>query len=116
MLLHMKAKGAVIRGKRRGTELGFPTVNIAFENATESGVYAARVTFKGKTYSAAAFADPSRSLLEAYLLDFKGDLYDMTIEIELLEKIRDSKVFSSDDELRSAIVADIAAIRTYFAQ
>lgn len=80
----------------------------------DSGIFAAKVFVDGKEYSAAAYADPSRKILEAHLLDFSGDLYGKEIEIELFEKIRDAEPFSDETSLQAAIAADVAKIREYF--
>ena len=106
--------GVVQKGTRRAAELGFPTVNIPLENAGVSGVYASRVKVGVQEYGAAAFADPERKVLEAYLLDFAGDLYGKEITIELHDKIRDSQQFSDDSMLRSAIANDVAKVREHF--
>ncbi len=107
--------GVVEKGKKRATPLGFPTVNIKLEDATTSGIYTARVKVGEEEYSAAAFADPRRKLLEAYMLDFSPrELYGEEITIELFEKIRDSEMFENDTKLRAAIDADVKKVREYF--
>jgi riboflavin kinase/FMN adenylyltransferase len=110
--------GIVIEGKRRGRALGFPTVNIPLGDAAVSGIYAAKVctdvSTSVHTFFAAAFADPSRDVLEAHLLDFSGDLYGQEIRIELYEKLRESGTYASDEALQQAIAEDVAAVREYF--
>ena len=106
--------GVVQQGKKRGTVLGYPTLNIPLNEEGVSGIYAAKVTVGSAEYPAAAFANPKRKLLEAHLLDFSGDLYGKEITIELCEKIRESKAFPDDVSLRAAIAEDIAAVRAYF--
>ncbi|HUP81639.1 MAG TPA: riboflavin kinase, partial [Pirellula sp.] len=61
-----------------------------------------------------AFADPRRSLLEAHLLDVSGDFYGKTAQIDLYSKLRDNKLFESDELLKSAIASDVAGVRAYF--
>ena len=106
--------GIVQRGERRGSALGFPTMNISFNDLEISGIYAARVIVGSVTYDAVVYADQKRKLLEAHLLDFSGDLYGQFITIELLHKIRDDKRFESDGVLQCAIADDVGAIRKYF--
>ena len=106
--------GIVQKGAKRGKELGFPTANIALDDASVSGIYAAKVKVGDTEYKAAAFADQERKILEAHLLDFAGDLYGQSITIELLKKIRESALFTDDAVLRAAIAADIAKVREYF--
>ena len=49
--------------------------------------------------------------VEAYLLDFSGDLYDRTLRIEFLERIRPEMKFSGVDALKAQVMADIEAAR-----
>ncbi len=109
-------EGMVQRGIRRGTELGFPTANIAFADAGMSGVFAALVGFDVEEISrpAAVFIDPTRGLLEAHVLDFSGDLYGKTMAVELYARLRDGVEFADDATLRAAIAEDIRAVREYF--
>jgi len=104
-------RGIVQKGKRRGTALGFPTLNIPLAGAEVSGVYAAKVIVSGKEYQAAAFANPEQNVLEAHLLDFSGDLYGKNVEIELFERVRNSMSFSDDSVLRAVILDDIRRVR-----
>jgi len=108
-------KGIVQTGPQRGTALGFPTINIALNDTSVSGVYAACVVIEEKEYFAAAFADQDRNLLEAYLLDFSGDLYAKNVEIFLEKKIREAQKFDNDDALRAAIANDVLEIRKFLA-
>ena len=106
--------GIVQKGIGRGKALGFPTANIPLEDTAVSGIFAALVLVDGKEYQAAAFADQKRDVLEAHLLDAGLDLYGKEISIEFLHKIRESRVFTDDAELRVTIAGDIAAVREYF--
>ena len=106
--------GKVQKGLGRGAALGFPTINIALNDASVSGVYAARVIVGDNGYFAAAFADQDRSLLEAYMLDFSGDVYGKVVEITLEKKIREAQKFDSDDSLRTAIANDVEEAQRFF--
>ena len=105
--------GSVLRGDRRGIQIGFPTANIEFHDPTFAGIYAGYVKLSGVTYGAAVYIDPARELLEAHLLNFDGDLYGKELTIEVFAKIRDSATFSSDTDLQAAIADDILAVREY---
>jgi riboflavin kinase/FMN adenylyltransferase len=52
--------------------------------------------------------------VEAHLLDFTGDLYGQELEIEIGEKLRDERKFSSLEELKAQIARDVAGARTKF--
>ena len=108
--------GNVQKGAKRGSALGFPTINIPLTDDTLSGIYAARVRIKEdeSAYMAAVYADKKRKLLEAYLLDFTDDLYGQEIRIELHEKIREGMTFPDEETLHAAIAQDVAKVREYF--
>lgn len=105
--------GIVLRGDRRGTELGFPTANLKLDRSIAHpprGVYAGRAVVEaGITYTAAINVgvnpqfggDPATTpwRVEAYLLDFDGDLYDQRLRVELHERLRDELRFESVDAL-----------------
>ncbi len=107
-------QGVVLKGQKRGSELGYPTANIKLETKDVEGVFAALVSIHGESYRGAAFADPFRGILEVFLYDFSKELYGIEIEIELLEKIRSVEMFDSDEKLRQRIAGDILAISAYF--
>jgi riboflavin kinase/FMN adenylyltransferase len=54
--------------------------------------------------------------IEAHILDFSGDLYGETLEIELLRYFREEKMFKKVDELKDAIQKDIAMARTIISE
>lgn len=107
-------KGVVQSGGKRAAKFGFPTANIPLTDTSLSGIYAARVHLPNSEYDAVIYANQARKLLEAHLLDFSGDLYGKTIEVALLEKIREDAVFADEDAARAAITKDVAAVRAYF--
>lgn len=115
--------GEVIPGRGVGHELGFPTANIApYHTAVPAqGVYAAEVRTGNQTVPAAVnigIAPTVRQelvLVEAHLIGFSGDLRGRQIEVVFHERLRPERRFGSREELASAIGADIAAIKAYFA-
>ena len=109
----MRYKGVVQKGEERGQKMEFPTINIPLEGEDISGIFVAAVFFDGKEYRAAAYANFPRKILEAYILDFFGDLYGKEVEIELLEKIRDDEKFTDEASLKAAIARDVAKVREY---
>lgn len=106
--------GEVIKGNGRATALGFPTANIVLNDASVSGIYAARVRVQHSEYAAAVFADQKRNVLEAHVLDYAGELNGKSVTIELCGKMRERGEFRNDDALRAAIAADVARVREYF--
>jgi riboflavin kinase / FMN adenylyltransferase len=113
--------GVVLRGDRRGTELGFPTANLKLDRSIAHpprGVYAGRaLTQAGVTYTAAINVgvnpqfggDPASTpwRVEAYLLEFDGDLYDQRLRVELHERLRDELTFESVGALVEQIAKDV---------
>jgi GxxExxY protein len=104
----MIVSGIVIKGKGKGGRLGFPTANIKLEKNLASGVYSGKVYFQDKKYQAGIFI--KENILEAYILDFSGDLYGAEIKVELGEMIREARKFNSDEELTKQIREDIVLI------
>ena len=112
--------GRVIEGKHLGQQLGFPTANLDVAGLTlpPNGVYAGLANIKGKAYRAALnigfrpTVDSESQLVyvEAYILNFSGNLYDEELEIEIGDKLREEKKFASTAELREQIARDIVAI------
>lgn len=56
-------------------------------------------------------AGPDKPLLEAHILDFEGDLYGKRIDVQILEKVRESAKFDSVEALKKQIALDIKRIR-----
>jgi riboflavin kinase/FMN adenylyltransferase len=113
--------GKVVEGDRLGRKLGFPTANLDATNLIlpPNGVYSGCTKLNGQFYRIAlniglrptvASGKPELRV-EAHLLDFSGDLYGRELEVEMGEKLRDEKKFSSATELREQITRDITAVR-----
>lgn len=106
----------VVPGARLGNKLGFPTANLDPESTSEFplalGVYAVECTFNGQTYNGMANAgfrptvDGTTMKVEVHLFGFSGDLYDKTIEVKFLTRIRGEKKFNSLAELSDQIARD----------
>ena len=114
--------GRIVTGDKLGRQLGFPTANLDATHLTlpPNGVYSASTKIAGQFYRAAlnigvrptmASARPQLRV-EAHLLDFSGDLYGAELELELGEKLRDERKFSSPEELRRQIALDVANVRS----
>lgn len=109
-----RISGKVVHGRRLGRTLGFPTANVLTAATTllpPPGVYVATtdlgpgaVVNIGHRPTVAAPDEPPT--VEAHLLDYSGDLYDTTLSLDLLTRLRPERKFPSLDALRQAIAAD----------
>jgi riboflavin kinase/FMN adenylyltransferase len=114
--------GVVAHGDERGRELGFPTANLVPGEAFAfpgHGVYACLSHTDGGSAHPAAVSigvrptfDTGRGeLIEAYLLDFDGDLYDQTLTLEFLDRLRGERRFESAEALVEQMRADVELTR-----
>jgi riboflavin kinase / FMN adenylyltransferase len=112
----------VVHGDKRGRELGFPTANLLPADGYVTpghGVYACRATIaSGETYAAATnvgvrpmFVTGRGELIEAFLLDFDGDLYDQPLRLEFLKRLRGERRFDSVDALVEQMGRDVGEAR-----
>ena len=118
-----EVRGPVVEGDRRGRELGFPTANIAVPEEIclpAAGIYAGTFTGSDGVERPTAlslgrrptfYTDQPYLLLEAYLLDFEGDLYGQTAAVGFVDRIRSEERFESVDALVAAMHRDIEAVR-----
>ena len=117
-------RGEVVVGDRRGRKLGYPTANLvpaADQAVPAHGVYACRATIDGAAQELAAavnvglrptFAETRLGLLvEAYLLDFDGDLYGHELRLAFAERLRGEERFSSPEELIAQMGHDVEHVR-----
>lgn len=113
------ASGVVLSGQRLGRTLGFPTANISLGELIEPrrGVYAVMASFDGRILPGVAnfgrrpTVGSSAPLLETHIFDFDGELYGKTIDVALVDFIRDERKFAGLDELKRQIAADCRAAR-----
>lgn len=104
--------GTVTKGKGKGTELGFPTLNIRpspHKLVPLDGVYKGDVLIHKRAYRSALFL--KHDVVEAHVLGFSANLYREKVTVRLLERIRAVKRFKTDDALRRAIEHDVEMIR-----
>lgn len=109
--------GKVVKGDGRGRTIGFPTANIkghALKIIPKNGIYACRVAVMGKTYNAVTnigsrptFTEGGENIIETHLLDFDKNIYEESIQIEFLYRIREEIRFNSAEELKKQISSDV---------
>jgi riboflavin kinase/FMN adenylyltransferase len=115
--------GEVQHGDMRGRTLGFPTANLVPRPGyvvPGHGVYACRVRLPdGTTVPAATnvgvrpqFVTGRGELIEAFLIDWSGDLYDQRIRIEFLRRLRGERRFDSIDGLVEQMGRDVDEARS----
>ena len=114
-----RVRGTVGTGAARGRTIGFPTANLEgiATLLPSDGVYAGQCEVCGKQFAAAinvganpTFGENARKF-EMHLLDFDGDLYGSTLDVDLLARVRDVVRFESREALIQQLQADIAAVR-----
>jgi len=108
--------GVVVTGDQRGGTLGFPTANlrVAPELLVPAfGIYAGAVVDRRAAVSIGVnpHYGGSERRIEAFLLDWDGDLYGNRLVLELWRRLRDERVFSSEAELVDQIARDVAETR-----
>ena len=120
----VRFSGRVTRGQGRGKTLGFPTANLRppVGAPLPQGVFAAAVQYpQSGVLPAVAHIGPRPTFAEAalvielHLLDFAGDLYGQTLQVVLVEKLRDQRAFAGPNELVRQIRRDIHQARALFA-
>ena len=112
--------GVVEHGDKRGRALGYPTINLEVPPSRllpRDGIYAVWATVDGRRVMAASslgvrptFGGGTRRL-EAFLLDFEGDLYGDRIRIEFVKRLRDELRFESAEALTEQIAKDVDETR-----
>lgn len=108
--------GVVVAGDARGGTLGFPTANLSLAPdllVPAYGIYAGSAL--GQRAAISIGVNPhyggEERRVEAFLLDFAGDLYGRRLVVELWRRLRDERAFGSEDELVAQIARDVADTR-----
>jgi riboflavin kinase / FMN adenylyltransferase len=108
--------GSVMFGDQRGGTLGFPTANVAVSGdllVPSHGIYAGAAL--GHRAAISIGTNPhyggDERRIEAFLLDFTGDLYGSRLVVELWERLRDERAFADEAELVAAIADDVRRTR-----
>lgn len=112
----VEVEGEVVGGDQRGAGLGFPTANLATPAnllVPANGIYAGAAGEERAAISIGVnphFGGGERRV-EAFLLDWTGDLYGERLVVQVWRRLRDELAFSSDDELSAQIARDVEATR-----
>jgi riboflavin kinase/FMN adenylyltransferase len=108
--------GTVVSGDQRGGTLGYPTANLRVEPdllVPRYGIYAGATV--GHRAAISVGTNPhyggTERRIEPYLLDFDGDLYGKRLLVELWERLREERVFESEEALVEQISRDVEATR-----
>lgn len=111
----------VEHGEEVGRHLGFPTANLSIAGdkcLPAPGVYAMWVRVSDAWHVAAANVGyrptfgGDRLTVEAFLLDFSGDLYGRAVRAVFVERLREERAYSSVDELVAQIGRDVVQVRS----
>jgi riboflavin kinase/FMN adenylyltransferase len=111
--------GIVEKGFQRGRELGFPTANLRVEDqlVPVDGVYAGTAFFGGERYPAAVSVgtnptfDGAARTVEAYLLDFEGDLYGKEMRLSFDRWVRGQVRYRGVEALVEQMRRDVEEVR-----
>jgi riboflavin kinase / FMN adenylyltransferase len=113
----VEVEGTVVTGDARGGTLGFPTANLAVRPeliVPGSGIYAGAAA--GHRAAVSIGTNPhyggSETRVEAFLLDFSGDLYGRRLIVELWQRLRDEQAFPDEEALVAQIARDVEAARS----
>jgi len=115
--------GKIVKGKQLGRTLGYPTANMhvmeTYKLIPKNGVYVVKSYIENKTYYGMTNigTNPTvggeKQTIETYFFDTEFNLYEKTIQIELLTRIRDEEKFNSVDALKKAMSDDEDFAREY---
>ncbi len=117
--------GRVVAGEGRGRKLGFPTANLSTDPDVllpADGVYAAWAEVGSARYPAAVSIGvrptfgPGPRTVEAYLLDFQGNIYGEDVKLELVKRLRPELKFETAAELVDQLERDVEQVRQLLTQ
>jgi riboflavin kinase/FMN adenylyltransferase len=122
-----RVDGVVVRGDRRGRAMGYPTANVEtppFTAIPADGVYAGHLVTRNPRGGASRERFPaaisvgtnptfqgSRRTVEAFVLDWDGDLYGEHVGVEFVQRLRPMAAFADVDGLLAAMAQDVADTR-----
>src|SRR3954454_22052163 len=110
-------RGEVVHGDERGRELGFPTANVVPPEGyvvPGHGVYAARANGVPAAVNVGVrpqFQTGRHELIEAFLIDWEGDLYGQDLKLEFLKRLREERRFPTVEALVEQMASDVESAR-----
>ncbi|GIF50063.1 riboflavin kinase/FMN adenylyltransferase [Asanoa ferruginea] len=120
-----RLEGIVVRGDQRGREIGYPTANLSthrYAAVPADGIYAGWLLRRGERLPAAisigtnpTFSGRERRV-EAYILDFDGDLYGERVALDFVERLRETRRFDGVEPLVRQIADDVVQTRAALAE
>ena len=118
---YWEVQGKVIKGNALGRKLGFPTANLKYlyQISPQKGIYACWVNIQGEKklrMSAASTGtrphyNGKEEILEVYIFNYSGNLYQKRIKVLFVEKIRNEEKFGSDKDLINRMKKDCEEIK-----
>ena len=109
--------GKVIKGRKMGKKIGFPTCNINIQDyvIAKTGVYAVKIYRQNNNFSLKGIANlgyrptfnQKKILLEVYIFNFSGNLYNKQLTIDFINFIRKEKKFKNIKQLKKQINLDL---------
>lgn len=112
--------GLVVEGDRRGRKLGFPTANLSLDPnrvIPSDGIYATWAIADGRRHQAATSIGvrptfgTSQRTVEAFILDFEGDLYGKPLTLEFASRLREEQAFDTAEDLVDQMKVDVERTR-----
>ncbi|MGL4624446.1 MAG: riboflavin biosynthesis protein RibF [Culicoidibacterales bacterium] len=127
--------GVVMNGLQNGRKLGYPTANLALQEAyvlPATGVYAVRIYVFGQWYQGMAnvghaptirrdeltgsLGNTHEPLIEVNIFDFDATIYGESVRVQFIERIRPEQKFIGVEALKQQLASDKETIRQYFSE
>ena len=114
---HYPISGKIVKGDGIGKTISFPTANILVDDPNKlipaKGVYACRVLFEGKTFNSMinigvrpTINNLNKEKIELHIFNFSADIYNQSLKIELVKKLRNEQKFNSLEDLKQQLKLD----------